>query len=435
MGRKRWLIIALLFFATTINYIDRVNVSVAGHDIAKAFHLGPGALGIVFSCFFWSYLILILPMGILADRLGSRTVMTSGMLLWGLGSLATGAAVGLSTLIGARLLLGVGESSSYPTGNRIVREWGPRDERGKMVALFNSGSTAGPAVGLVVTTLLLSVVDWRVAFYIIGVGTLLWVLIWFAFYRAPEQARWLSNSEREYVLTQREPEEAENIERMSLTALLRQPVMWGLLITHGCQVYVIYLFLTWLPSYLRDVRHLDLAQTGWLGALPYVVTTVGIWGVGIISDRAMRKADPSTGARRKLMVVFMVLAACVFFIPSTSNLVVMETLLVASVLFATAANTLNYALTADLVYDKASSGAAFGLLVLGGNTFGFIAPIATGFIISRTHQYTLSFVAAAILLIVGAVVSLAVVNRPLQPKTGVRRPLDLKTAHYNRRTA
>ena len=191
MGSKRWLVIAVLFVANTINYIDRVNISVAGPDIARTFGLGPEAMGVVFSCFFYSYILLILPMGLLTDRFGAGGIMGAGMVVWALGSAATGLAPSFATLVGARLLLGVGESSSYPAGNRILREWAPRQERGLMVSIFSAGSTAGPAIGILVTSFLISVVEWRTAFFIVAALTLAWAGIWFAFYRSPERARWL----------------------------------------------------------------------------------------------------------------------------------------------------------------------------------------------------------------------------------------------------
>src|SRR6201996_1980364 len=132
MGYKRWLIIALLLVVNTVNFIDRVNISVDGQEIAAPFHLGPGALGIIFSCFFYSYIPLILPMGLLSDRFGARAVMGSGMVIWALGSAAAGLGTGFGPLMGARLLLGVGESSSYPAANRILRDWAPRTERAAM---------------------------------------------------------------------------------------------------------------------------------------------------------------------------------------------------------------------------------------------------------------------------------------------------------------
>jgi MFS family permease len=415
-GRKRWLVIAILFIANTINYIDRVNISVAGPDIARTFGLGPEAMGVVFSCFFYSYLLLILPMGLLTDRFGAGGIMGAGMVVWALGSAATGMAPSLSMLIGARLLLGVGESSSYPAGNRILREWAPRTERGLMTSIFSAGSTAGPAVGILLTSYLISVVEWRTAFFIVAGITIVWAVIWMVFYRSPEQASWLGETERAHIVATRDPVSTQAVRPMSLGLLLRQKVMWGLLITHGCQVYSIYLFLTWLPSYLRTVRHLDLFRSGYLATLPYVVTTVGLLLLGLLSDRITAGRDLSSGSRRWLMIVMMALASCVLFVPFAENIVVMEGLVIASVLFATAANTLNYAVAADLIYDKRSSGAVFGLLVLGGNSFGFLAPILTGFIIARTQAYTLSFVLAAALLLCGIVVSWTVVRRPLQPE-------------------
>lgn len=415
MASKRWLVIAVLFVANTINYIDRVNISVAGPDIARTFGLGPEAMGVVFSCFFYSYILLILPMGLLTDRFGAGGIMGAGMVVWALGSAATGVAPSFATLIGARLLLGVGEASSYPAGNRILREWAPREERGRMVSIFSAGSTAGPAVGILLTSWLISFLDWRTAFLIVAGITLVWAAIWMVFYRSPEKAVWLGDVERAYIVVNREPVTKDAVRPMSLGSLLRQKVMWGLLITHGCQVYSIYLFLTWLPSYLRNVRHLDLFSAGWLATLPYVVTTIGLLVLGVVSDQMTAGRDLSGGTRRWLMIGTMALASCVLFVPLAENIVVMEGLVIAAVLFATAANTLNYALAADLIYDKQSAGAVFGLLVLGGNSFGFLAPILTGFIIARTHEYTMSFALAAALLLCGIVVSWTMVRRPLQP--------------------
>ena len=422
MGKKRWLVIAVLFIANTINYVDRVNISVAGPDIARSFGLGPEAMGVVFSCFFYSYLLLILPMGLLTDRYGAGGIMGTGMLVWALGSAATGVAPTLATLIGARLLLGVGEASSYPAGNRILREWAPRNERGIMVCIFSAGSTAGPALGIMLTSYLISFLDWRTAFLIVAGFTLAWAFVWFAFYRSPEQASWLGDAERAHIIATREPAAVGPICAMSLGSLLRRRVMWGLLITHGCQVYSIYLFLTWLPSYLRNVRHLNLFNAGWLATMPYIVTTVGLVLLGLLSDRMTRGKDLSRGSRRWLMIATMVLASCVLFVPLAENIYVMEALVIAAVMFSTAANTLNFAVAAHLIYDKRSAGAVFGLLVLGGNSFGFLAPILTGFIIARTQEYTLSFALAAALLLCGIVVTWTLVREPLQPADKALEP-------------
>jgi MFS family permease len=414
-SNKRWLIPVMLLVMNTVNYLDRVNISVAGPDVAKAFHLGPAAMGVVFSCFFYSYLPLLVLMGVLVDRLGARLVSTSSMLVWALGSALTGVVDSYAALIGARLLLGVGESASYPVGMRIVREWAPRAERGIFSAIFSAGASLGPAIGMLVAAALIAAFDWRQSFILLGVVTLAWTLVWYLVYRSPEQAPWLGEPERVWILAQREPERAERAHPMSVPRLLAQPTMWGLLLTHGCQVYSLYLFLTWLPTYLMTVRHVRLFEAGWLGMLPYLAATLGSVGSGVLSDRLMRRKDLSTGARRVIVIVLMLLASCVLLIPFVDNLIAMEALVIAAVTFGQSANTLNYAVTADLIHDRESAGRVNALLVLGGNGFGFLAPILTGLIIARTHSYTPSFILAGGLLLLGSVICWFMVRRPLQP--------------------
>jgi MFS family permease len=412
---RRWLIPLLLFGANTFNYVDRTALSVAGPILAKEFGFGPEILGVIFSCFFYSYIICILPMGLLIDRLGARTVITAGMFVWSVASTLTGMVTGLAGLIGARLFLGVGESSSYPAANRIIREWAPRNERGIMVAIFNAGSTAGSAAGIFAAALLIGAFGWRASFYILGALTLAWTLVWWAVYRSPEQAAWLSETERTHIVTQREPETDDLIHEMQLKMLLRCPTMWGLLLVQGFQTYSLYLFLTWLPSYLANVRHLQLLQVGWLGMLPYLVSMLSGIVVGAVSDRMLKGKDLSTGVRRKLMMVLMALASCIVFVPFASSLVVMECLVITAIACGIGANSLNFALASDMIYDPKSAGTVFGLVVLGGNVFGFMAPLLTGFIISTTHEYTLSFVLAGALLVAAIGITWVLVRRPLQP--------------------
>jgi ACS family glucarate transporter-like MFS transporter len=149
--------------------------------------------------------------------------------------------------------------------------------------------------------------------------------------------------------------------------------------------------------------------------LPYLVASVGALLVGRLSDRMLKGRDLSTGRRKRLMIVMMVLASCVLFVPYVQDPTLLEAVLVAAILFLSAANTLNFALAGDLIFDKGSAGTAYGLLVLGGNLFGFVAPMLTGYIIAVTHEYTLSFVLAGVLLLVGTCTAGFLVNAPLQP--------------------
>ncbi|GAA4323205.1 hypothetical protein GCM10023144_03870 [Pigmentiphaga soli] len=192
------------------------------------------------------------------------------------------------------------------------------------------------------------------------------------------------------------------------------PRLWGLVITHGCLTYSIYLFLTWLPSYLMDVRGLTIMSAGFVGTLPYIISSVGTIVIGLLSDRYLSNKDVSRGGRKWLVILMLALSSCVFLVPVVQSTFLLVAIISASILFATAANTMNLALTGDLIVDKDSAGAAYGLLILGGNTFGFLAPLITGYVIQVTHSYTWSFIIAGLFMVAG-IVSLSLVKRPLQP--------------------
>jgi ACS family glucarate transporter-like MFS transporter len=268
---------------------------------------------------------------------------------------------------------------------------------------------------MVAAAALIATFSWRMSFVILGALTLVWTVVWFMIYRNPERATWLGEAERAMVLAEREPERTATVHPMKLSTLLAQPSMWGLLLTQGCQVFTVYLFLTWLPTYLMNVRHVRLFQAGWMGMLPFLIATLGSVGCGILSDRLMKGRNLSSGPRRGVVVVLMLLASCVLLVPFVDSLVLMEVLVIGAITFAQSANTVNYALTADLIHDRASAGRANGLLVLGGNGFGFLAPMLTGLIIAETNSYALSFVLAAVLLVVGSALCWFLVRRPLQP--------------------
>ncbi|HEY0294599.1 MAG TPA: MFS transporter [Bordetella sp.] len=412
--RKYWVIVWALFIGNVLNYVDRVNLSIAGPHIAKEFGFAPATMGFIYSSFFYSYILLILPLGMLADKYGSRVVSSAGLLIWSAGALATGAVVGLPSILLARLLLGSGEASTYPTSNRIMREWVPPRTRGLATSLFNIGSTAGPALGIASTSFLIAQTSWRMSFYVLGGFTLIWAILWTVFYRSPESAKWLKDAERKYILDAREVAGVKVVKKMSLRTLLEQRSMWGLVITHGCLTYSIYLFLTWLPSYLMDVRGLTIMSAGLVGTLPYIISSAGTILIGSLSDRYMSNKDVSRGGRKWLVILMLALSSCIFFVPVVESTFLLVAIISASILFATAANTMNLALTGDLIVDKGSAGAAYGLLILGGNTFGFLAPLITGYVIQVTHSYTWSFIIAGLFMVAG-IISLSLVNRPLQP--------------------
>jgi ACS family glucarate transporter-like MFS transporter len=416
---RRWLISILLVVFVTLNYIDRVALSVAGPYIAKQFNLGPADMGILYSSFFYTYIILVIPMGFLTDRFGTRRMNAWALGIWSLAAIITGFINGFVTLLLARLLLGAGESPAYPACNRVINEWIPTKERGIVTGIFNSGCLVGPAIGIIAASYLIQIFDWSTSFYILGSLGFIWLAVWLWLYNTPEKAWWLKPAELQFILQNRKSAVVQqDVQKMSLGSLLRQKTMWGLLIAQGTTAYSLYLFLTWLPTYLLSVRGLRLVQAGWYGSLPYLIAAIALVLLCKFSDRAQRQ-DLTTGARRKFICVYMLLGSVILLVPYVESFAVMECLLVMSISFFVSANTLMWALTNDMIVDKESTGITTGLVVFGGNTFGFLAPLLTGFIIEYTHSYTLSFVAAGVMLFIGATVLWFCVRKPLQPTTAL----------------
>jgi len=414
MKAGRIVIYLLLFSGCSINYIDRVVLSVAATPIAHEFGLSTIQLGYLFSAFLWTYLVFVLPWGMLVDRIGTKRATASGMALWSFATVLTGFSGGFSTAILSRLLMGFGEASTYPAGARTIREWMPARERGFATTVFNCGGYAGPAIGSVLMGALISAIGWRGGFYVSAIIGFTWVVVWLLVYRSPEKAPYISNTERAMILSQRGGS-ADPSTAASLPALLRCTSLWGLFIVQGCAVYTVYLFLSWLPSYLQAVHGLTVLKTGFYTAVPYAVAVPGTICMGWLSDRLLRNAPVDSGRRRNMVAVLLLCSACILVTPLVTNTALVLALFSFSLTSIGSTVGLNIALLSDLLPNPANTGRAHGFLVTGGNLFGVIAPIATGYVVSITGSYNAAFVIAGLLLVLGATICLTMTRKPIAP--------------------
>jgi MFS family permease len=285
--RRAWIAL-LIFTAVIINYIDRIALSVASKPIAAEFGFSPIQMGYLFSGFLWTYVICLIPLGLLVERIGAKRMVGGGIAIWSAATALTGAATGLVSLFAARLVMGASEATTYPACGRVIRDWFPERERGLVTTLFNGGSTAGPAVGAIIVAALVSSFDWRTAFVVLGIAGFVWLAFWWSWYGQPDKVSWLSQNERETILAERNGERApgasEDPAPSSLGYLLSQTSVWGLVITQACLVYTAYLFLTWLPTFLQSTRELSTMNTGYLTAIPYLITLILGLTIARVSD-------------------------------------------------------------------------------------------------------------------------------------------------------
>jgi len=421
MGHRRYWIFVFMFLLATINYVDRIVLSVSSTPIAEEFGISKIELGYLFSSFLWLYVVCLVPMGMVVDKLGPRTVNAAGITLWSIATALTGLASGFAMLIATRVLMGVGESTTYPASGRVIREWIPLKERALFAAIFNGGAYFGPAIGGLVLAWLVSVVGWRTTFLICAAVGFAWLLAWLVWFRQPEKVNWLSDEEREFILRERNGSAREasgDGASIGLRGLLSSPSMLGLMVTQGCAVYTQYFFLTWLPNFLQTERGMSMLKSGALMSLPFIGAVILTVLLGKLSDSLLTEESARTGGRRRLGAFLLLLGSVILLTPLVDNVYLVLVLITVALGGVASAVALNIAMISDLLRTSADSGRATGLLILGGNIFGIMAPIVTGYVVQSTGSFNMAFVVAGALLVLGAVTVSLLARTPIGPAEG-----------------
>jgi ACS family D-galactonate transporter-like MFS transporter len=407
---RRWAIVGLLFTASLINYFDRATISFALPLISAELHLGPEAKGVLLSAFFWSYTLMQIPMGVLADRVNLRYLYAGAFALWSFSQGLMGLASGLSMLIVFRMLLGVGEAIYLPGGSRIVSLLFRPEERGLPCGVFDAGTRTGLVVEGVLVPFLLTHYGWRTTFMFVGFAALAWLLPWFAI--TPKQLR----ASTDVVVF--------SIARKRLTrsfaALLTNRNLIGVCIGFFCFDYYWYFLVNWLPDYLVTSRGLTIVKAGIFASLPYFVFGASEPIGGWIADRMIRFGYDETRVRKGIVTVAFLMG--LFLVPAarvtTPGTAV--ALIIAGCLVGLATGNLLVILQSCAPPEEI--GLWTGVYNTVGNIAGILSPIITGFLIATTGSYTPPFVLAAALIAVGPLAYWFIVGDISRPVTGARRP-------------
>jgi MFS family permease len=414
--RRVWILV-FLFTLTTINYADRVALSVAARPISVEFGLSPVQMGYLLSSFLWMYLLCLLPVGLLVDRFGSKIVNAAGIALWSRATVLTGFTTNFVFMAATRVMMGMGESTSWPACNRVIREWFPASERGVANAVFGAGAAAGPALGAVAIAAVVSWLGWRAGFFVAGSIGFIWLFAWLAVFDKPERVRWLRPAERETILRRRDGAvAASEAERSAapLLHLLGLRTVWGLFLTQGCEVYGGYMLLTWLPGYLQQAKGLSVLNAGMLTAVPFGIATAIAVLLGLLSDRLLTHEAVHAGRRRIMLAVLMISVSSILLVPVLDSLWAIVAVLAVARSAGAAGSALNFALVTDLVRNRADIGKVTSITVLGGNSFGLMAPIVTGYVLALTGSFNGTFAVTGILALIGAAITLLMTRRPIE---------------------
>jgi MFS family permease len=378
-GRVARSLVLLLGAAVFLNYVDRGAVGVAAPLLKSDLHLSAKAYGIAFSAFFWVYAPIQLFAGWLCDRFSVYRLMALGILVWAGSTLLTAFAGGFASLLILRVMLGIGESISFPGSSKIIARHLPAESRGIANAAVAAGIALGPAVGTLIGGLILASFGWRVMFVTFGLMTLIWVAPWQRLVGALDVAAHETNTVR-----------------VPVRALIRKWPLWAMAIGHCAGNYCFYFLLAWLPLFLVQSRGYSITQMTLLATLGYAVQAVAALTYGHVSDRWTRSGRSEATIRRVMMVLSQALAACAIlglaFAHGTLEVAVLLCLAGA----ATASLSLNLYAIAQMFSGRTAAGTWVGIQNAFGNLSGIFGPIVSGILVQQAGYASAFYVTAAV---------------------------------------
>jgi MFS family permease len=379
----------LLYLAFCISYIDRAAISIALAQIGKDFDLQASDLGIVISAFFLGYAVMQVPGGWLADRIGSKSVVIATIAMWSLFTVTTGLAWSLLSLIAIRFIFGIAEGGFPPASVKAIAELFSRDASPKMSALLMSSNYAGSMVAPLVMAPLIIWLGWRHAFTAIGVAGLVFAVVYFvSIPRAGSDAPAAQAGSRVSAAQARE--------------LLKNPLLWQLLMVWFGLSCVNKGLDSWMPTYLLQQRGLDLKAVGLLTPIPFVLATISTAIGGWVMTRFFAEKE------KYLLIGSSTLSGiCLYAMYKSETitaLIVFQSLLYFFKSFVLATVI---ALPTKLLRTH-QIGTGIGMINLGGQSAGFVAPVVMGFIVSGTGSFDAAFgfliVMTAIAVVVAATI-------------------------------
>ncbi len=389
VGRYRWLICALLFAATAINYVDRQMIGILKPSISHDLGWSETTYADVVFWFQAAYAAGYLGFGAIVDRLGARVGYAIAFTVWTLGHTLCGFAGSAMQFSIARGVLGVGESGNFPSGLKAVTEWFPARERAFATGVFNAGSNVGAVLTPMIVPLITLAYGWRAAFVITGAFSLIWLVAWIGLYRRPREQAKLSASELAYI----ESDPVDPPVRIGWRRLLGRRETMAFALGKFLTDPVWWLFLFWTPDFLSKSYHLDLVSFGPPLVAIYLISDLGSVAGGWASSRLMTRGLSANHARKAVMLACALLVTPIFFAQYVDHL----WLAVAIIGLAGAAHQAWSANLLTLPSDMFPRGAVGTVIGIGGTAGaigGMLMAKFVGYVLEATASYTLIFAVA-----------------------------------------
>lgn len=384
--RVRYGMLALVFVNVVINYLDRTNLAVAASNLSKDLDLSPVSMGYIFSAFGWSYAVLQIPGGLIADRFGPRILYGFCLITWSVVTMLQGFASGFASLFGLRLATGAFEAPSYPINNRIVTSWFPDNERAAATAMYVSGQFIGLAFLTPILVTLQYYTGWKGLFLVTGLVGIIWGVVWYLFYRDPLEHSGVNQAELDYIeegggLFRRQKKagtQASVWTWANIKLVFSGRTLWGVYFAQFAVNSTLWFFLTWFPTYLVKYRGLDFIKSGYLASIPFLAACAGVLLSGFVSDNLVKKGWSVSAARKTPIIIGLILSVSLIGANYTNDTAMV--IFFMSFSFFGAGMALISWVFVSLLAPKHLIGLTGGVFNFMGNLASIIVPIVIGYL-------------------------------------------------------
>ncbi len=396
-------LILVLFSSMFVMGLDRSSLGIAAPVIMKELNIDTATMGVALSAFFWTYTLFSLPAGNLADKYGAKTVFGWAAVIWSLASASTGLASGLVGIIAARLGVGAGEAAVFPVTAKIAGDNFPSKERATAIGWYLSGARLGYAATPIVMGFLIAQYSWRMAFIITGLGSLLWCVLWYYWYKDPAK-------QSESGIHTAKPKTV-----IPWIQLLTNRCTLGIFLTKFCGDYLYYMFLTWVPSYLVMERGFSILKMGIFASLPFLTAFIIQPVAGYISDWLVKKGASLTVARKGVLVTSQLCASSIMAVGFVDDPMVAVAILTLNIAATSTIGGMMFTLVTE-VSPPGMTGTVTGSMNTVGAMAGILAPTITGFIVKLTGTFQMALALSGGLLLLAACTVLFVIPtiRPME---------------------
>jgi len=403
---KRWTpyhkyIVGMLWLAMVFAYMDRMNLSVVMPVLIRDHGISPSSAGFLLAVFNIGIALSMLVVGPITDALRPKKVFPAGVALWSAATFAASLSPSIPFLAATRAFVGIGEAAVIPSASRIIADIFCKEDRGKVIGIYFSGTKVGLTIGAPLAAAILAAYDWKAVFVITGLISAAWLVLWLPVYRA----------NKGNVPPEIEQDDVRPAGFSWLTLLANRSV-WGVILGQAGYLYIYFVFITWMPGYLVLERNMSILKTGFVSMLPFLVAVFSGIFAGWLSDWWIRRGGDLSLVRKTFIVggfffstVFIIAAA---YVELTWVAVTFLILSMGSLGFVSP--NIN-ALPIDIAPRHVVSSIA-GLQNFGGNIGGALAPIVTGFIYQATGSFQIALISTGIIaLVVGAGASTIVIGK------------------------